>query len=64
MNDRTKQLEMTDADYDRIAAMFAEENGMESVKALEESAGKDAIENNVILQLAVEYVGSSAVEVE
>jgi len=55
-------IEVTGAEYDRIAQMFAEENGFETVKELEAASDKSDIENNVLLQLAIEFVGSKAVE--
>jgi len=55
-------LEVTNEEYDRVAQMFAIDNGFETVKELEAASGKDDIKSNVLLQLAIEYVGSKAVE--
>ena len=55
-------LEVTGAEYDRVAQMFAIDNGFETVEELEAASGKDDIKSNVLLQLAIEYVGSKAVE--
>ncbi len=57
-----KGIEMTKDEYNRLAEQFAKENGFEDVKALEASAGKSNIEDNVRLQLAIEWVGNNAVE--
>ena len=58
-----KGLTMTNEVYTRIATQFAAENSYDDLKTFEKAVGKDSIVGNVLLQLAIEYVGEHAVEV-
>ncbi len=59
---KEQNISLTDADYERIATQYASDNGYADLKAFENASDKEAIRNNVLVQLAVEYVGAHAVE--